>query len=220
MPRPRELHDEYFKRAKAEGYVARSAYKLMEIDDKKRLLPRGGRVLDLGCAPGSWLQVACERVGLGGRVVGIDLQEVTIPPAPQLVTLMGDIFLTPPDTFLAAGGGRFQCVISDMAPNTSGHGDDLLSARLCRRVLELLPSLLAHGGSMCMKIFEGAECPAVIQETRVMFATAGVTKPRASRDVSRETYIFGKGFSPRPGQKPSRVEAAPAPPMPGPGWSA
>jgi 23S rRNA (uridine2552-2'-O)-methyltransferase len=221
MPKPRELHDEYFKRAKAEGFVARSAYKLMEIDDKKRLLPWGGAVLDLGCAPGSWLQVACERVGEGGRVVGIDLQEVTIERRENLVTLVGDIFKTPTEAFLEhAGGGRrrFQTVLSDMAPNTSGHGDDLLSARLCRRVLELLPGLLAQGGSMCMKIFEGSECPDVIRETRAMFAAAGVTKPRASRDVSRETYIYGKGFSPPSGQAPRRSDVAPPAPTPGPGW--
>jgi 23S rRNA (uridine2552-2'-O)-methyltransferase len=221
MPRPRELHDEFFKRAKAEGYAARSAYKLLELNNKKRLMRTGDKVLDLGCAPGSWLQVASRIVGPSGLVFGIDLQDVTIDPLPNVRTAVRDIFSTPPEFFLEASRGTlFDCVLSDMAPNTSGHGDDYLSVRLCRRVLELLPSVLAPGGNLCMKVLEGAEFPELLRETKRVFVTAGATKPRASRDVSREIFIAGHSYAPRPETRQLRpVDAAPPAPAPPPGWN-
>lgn len=194
MPR-RKLHDRYFKQAKAEGYLARSAYKLTEIADRFGLAPEGGRVLDVGCAPGSWLQVASELVGPRGRVVGIDLKRVDHPMPPNVVALAGDIEQTPPETLTdLAGGGLFDLVLSDMAPNTSGHGDDLVSARLCRALLALLTGVLRPGGSLVMKIFEGQEYPAVLREARARFREAQGFKPKASRDVSREMYIVARGF--------------------------
>lgn len=195
------LHDEYFKRAKAEGYVARSAYKLLEIQDRHRLIRAGMRVLDLGCAPGSWLQV-CERlVGAAGRVVGIDLQETRAPLGGAVRTMVGDAFATQPAALfeLAGSAQRFDVLLSDMAPNTSGHGDDLLSARLCRRVLELSPLVLRPGGSLAMKVLEGAEYPALLRETAGMFRACKGLKPRASRDVSREMFIVAEGFRGEPG---------------------
>ncbi len=221
MPRPRELHDEFFKRAKAEGFAARSAYKLIEINNKKRLIRTGDKVLDLGCAPGSWLQVASRIVGPSGLVFGIDLQEVTIGPLANVRTAVRDIFQTPPEYFLEASQGTlFDCVLSDMAPNTTGHGDDYLSVRLCRRVLELLPFVLAPGGNVCMKVLEGTEFPELLRETKRVFGEASATKPRASRDVSREMFIVGHGYAPRPESKTARAPgAAPAPPAPPPGWN-
>ncbi|GJQ29193.1 MAG: 23S rRNA (uridine(2552)-2'-O)-methyltransferase [Phycisphaerae bacterium] len=194
MPRPRQLHDRYFKQAKAEGYAARSAYKLIEINESRRLIRRNDRVLDLGCAPGSWLQVAQEVVGEHGRVVGVDLQEVRIPLRPWVTTIAGDALTLPPETLLAPLGdpaSRFDVVLSDMAPSTSGHGDDFLSARLCERVLDLCPRVLRPGGTLLMKILEGEPTPDVIARTKRMFAKAGTTKPKASRDVSREIFIWG-----------------------------
>lgn len=221
MPRPRELHDEFFKRAKAEGYAARSAYKLLEINNKKRLMRTGDKVLDLGCAPGSWLQVASRIVGPSGLVVGIDLQETAIEPLPNVLTAVRDIFTTPPEVFLEVSQGTlFDCVLSDMAPNTSGHGDDYLSVRLCRRVLELLPSVLAVGGNLCMKVLEGAEFPELLKETKRTFVQAGATKPKASRDVSREIFITGHGYAPRPESRQTRPSSvAPTPPAPPAGWN-
>lgn len=221
MPRPRELHDEFFKRAKADGYAARSAYKLIEINQKRRLMGIGDKVLDLGCAPGSWLQVASRIVGPTGLVLGIDLQPVTIDPLPNVRTAIGDIFESPPEMFLeAAGGSKFQCVLSDMAPNTSGHGDDYLSIRLCRRVLDLLPALLAPGGSMCVKVLEGAEFPELLKECKKLFASSGATKPRASRDVSREIFLAAQGYIPNPDARTKRpAHTAPTKPEPPPGWN-
>ncbi|MBM4109439.1 MAG: RlmE family RNA methyltransferase [Phycisphaerae bacterium] len=201
MPQPRRLHDRYFRQAKAEGYLARSAYKLAEIDDRKKLLRPGDRVLDLGCAPGSWLQVAAERVGPAGVVVGLDLKESAAGLGARVLALQGDVFETDPADLARAAasvaGGEpraFDVILSDMAPNTSGHGDDLVSARLCRRVLEIVPELLRPGGHLVVKIFEGAEYPGVLGEAGAMFGEARGFKPKASREVSREMYIVAKGL--------------------------
>jgi 23S rRNA (uridine2552-2'-O)-methyltransferase len=197
MARARELHDRYFRQAKAEGYLARSAYKLKQIDDRKRLIRRGDRVLDLGCAPGSWLQVASELVGPRGVVVGLDLQEVEGRDrgfAPNVRALQGDIFKAPAEDLTTAAGGMFHVVLSDMAPNTTGAGDHFRSVELCRRILELLPMLLRPGGHLAMKVFEGEEYPALLRETARRFNEAKGYKPEATREVSREMYIIGKEY--------------------------
>jgi 23S rRNA (uridine2552-2'-O)-methyltransferase len=203
MPQPRKLHDKFFKQAKAEGYVARSAYKLQEINDKKRLLRRGDRVLDLGCAPGSWLQVVEQLIGDRGVAVGIDLQKVDTRFSARVHVLQADAFTIDPPELLSLSGGPFNVVLSDMAPNTTGHGDDFLSVRLCRRVLDLLPAVLAPGGHVVMKVLEGAEFPQLLKDTKRLFREAGATKPAASRDVSREIFIVGMGY--QPPQQPVRA---------------
>ncbi len=202
MPAPRKLHDEFFKKAKAEGYLARSAYKLLEINEKKRILRHGDRVLDLGCAPGSWLQVASKLVGAKGLVVGIDLKPVEQVIAPNVRTSVGDATKVDVATLLPEGG-LFDVVLSDMAPNTSGHGDDLLSARLCYTVLDIAAKFLKSdastgrpggGGNLVMKVLEGAEYPNLLKHTQEYFREARGLKPAASRDVSREIFIYGLGF--------------------------
>ncbi len=208
----RVLHDQYFRRAKEEGYLARSAYKLEQIQEKKRLLRPGDLVLDLGCAPGAWLQVASRIVGSRGRVLGLDLQDVRAEIAPNVRTLRGDVHTASAlDLRRAAAQGspagapaqdppRFDVVLSDMAPSTTGHGDHFLSVRLCRRVLDLLPDLLRPGGALAMKVFEGEEYPVLLRETARLFDRSGGFKPPASREVSREMYLIGAGFraGPRP----------------------
>ncbi|MBL0921005.1 MAG: RlmE family RNA methyltransferase [Phycisphaerales bacterium] len=202
MPPRRVLHDKFFKQAKADGYLARSAYKLAEINDRKRLLHKGSRALDLGCAPGAWLQVASEIVGPTGVVVGIDLKPVEHAIAPNVHTLVGDIYETPAESLLQHTGGHpFDAVLSDMAPNTTGHGDHFLSVRLCDRVLDLLESsaaagapLLKPGGSLAMKVFEGEAYPDLVKRTARLFTEAKGFKPKASRDVSREMYIVAFGW--------------------------
>lgn len=196
MPQPRKLHDRYFKQAKAEGYVARSAYKLLEINEKFRIVRVGDRVLDLGCAPGSWMQVAAKTVGGRGLVVGVDLQAVGPNVAPGARTVQGDIFKVEPATLLELSGSLFNVVLSDMAPATTGHGDDFLSVRLCRRVLEILPPLLSPGGSLAMKVLEGEEFPELLREVRALFARVKGFKPDSSRDVSREMFIVAGGYRP------------------------
>ncbi len=192
----RTLHDHFFKQAKAEGYLARSAYKLQQIQHSKRLIRTGDRVLDLGCAPGAWLQVASELVGPSGFVLGVDLQAVRHAFPPTVRTIVADAYSLNPDSLLGDPPALFAVILSDMAPNTTGHGDDLVSARLCDRVLELLPHLLAPGGALAMKIFEGAEYSRILRAAAHLFASAKGYKPTASRDVSREMYIIAQGFAP------------------------
>jgi 23S rRNA (uridine2552-2'-O)-methyltransferase len=196
----RVLHDEFFLKAKAEGYLARSAYKLKELQERFRLIKRSDRVLDLGCAPGAWLQVAGELVGPKGRVAGIDLTPTDFAFVPHVTPLVGDLYKTEASVLLtaaglhAARGERFDAVLSDMAPNTTGHGDHFLSVRLCHRMLELLPALLRPGGNACYKVFEGEEYPRLLRETAAMFASAKGFKPKSSRDVSVEMYVAAMGY--------------------------
>lgn len=204
MPQPRKLHDRYFKQAKAEGYVARSAYKLLEINTKFRVVRPGDRVLDLGCAPGSWMQVAAKTVGNKGLVVGVDLQPVGPNVAPGALTVQGDIFKVQPATLLELSGSLFDVVLSDMAPSTTGHGDDFLSVRLCRRVIEILPPLLSPGGSLAMKVLEGEEFPELLREVRALFTRVKGFKPDSSRDVSREMFIVADGYRPPVPARPLR----------------
>jgi len=202
----RTLHDRYFRQAKAEGYAARSAYKLAEIDDRKRLLRRGDWVLDLGCAPGSWLQVAGERVGPGGVVVGVDLQEVRRSFGPSVSALVADVNEVSGERLLGAAAEaageegaesarRFDVVLSDMAPKTAGdRSDHFLSVRLCDRVLELGEQTLAPEGRLAMKVFEGEAYPDLLERTRALFTEVKGFKPKASRDASREIYVIARGF--------------------------
>ncbi len=202
MPRQRQLHDEYFRKAKREGYLARSAYKLTEIDDKKKILKRNDRVLDVGCAPGSWLQVAARRVGPRGIVVGIDLTPVDLRAADfpsNIRTIAADATQIDPAELRALAGDPdtlFDALISDMAPKTTGAGDAFISARLCDMLLDLTPALLRPGGNLLMKVFEGEPFKDLCDRTATLFAKSGHTKPKASRDVSRETFIFGLNYRP------------------------
>lgn len=190
----RVLHDRYFKQAKQDGYLARSAYKLLEIQEKFGLLRAGDRVLDVGCAPGSWLQVVSEIVGPNGLAVGVDLKPVRHPMPSNVRTLVADATDLDLELVLPEGGGGFDCVLSDMAPNTSGHGDDLISARLCREVLGIAIRVLRPGGTLAMKILEGGETAEVLSETKALFRRSKGTKPKATRDVSREMFIVAAGF--------------------------
>ncbi|MFN7021160.1 MAG: SAM-dependent methyltransferase [Phycisphaerales bacterium] len=215
MARPRELHDKFFKLAKAEGYAARSAYKLKEIQERRRLIRKGDRVLDLGCAPGSWVQVAAELAGPRGLVVGIDLNPVTIVAPTNSRTIVGDIFKITAEELLTADGPRakrFDVILSDMMPLTEGHGDHFRSIALCRRVLELVPAMLRPGGNLAMKAFEGEEYPALLRETARMFEEVKGLKPEATRDVSKEMFVVAKGWkgTPIPVGTPAKPPAPPS----------
>lgn len=203
MGEPRKLHDRFFKQAKEEGYAARSAYKLKEINQRRQIIRKGDRVLDLGCAPGSWLQVAAECVGNRGLVVGVDLKPVEITLPPNARSHVGDVFKLTAADLLAGSPGKpaaFDAVISDMAPNTEGGGggtvDHFRSIALCRRVLELCPAVLKRGGHLVMKVFEGEEYPALLRESQKLFDEVKGLKPEASRDASREMFVVAKGFRP------------------------
>jgi 23S rRNA (uridine2552-2'-O)-methyltransferase len=221
----RQLHDHFFREARREGYVSRAAYKLIEIDDRRHLLRAGARVLDCGCAPGSWLQVAARRVGDHGVVVGIDRQPLKQPPAESHVHAMaGDIFAVDPATLRdLAGGQPFDVILSDMAPDTTGDRtiDHHASVRLCQRVLDLCPPLLRTGGSLVMKAFEGPDYRALLEQAGACFDRAKGVRPRASRSVSREMYIVAEGYRGGTGADETESQRPPdAPPPGGPvtGW--
>lgn len=194
MATRRTLHDEYFRKAKREGYAARSAYKLLEINEKKRLIRSGDRVLDLGCAPGSWMQVAAGLVGERGAVVGVDRNPVKVALGPNVRSIEADIYEVAPAD-LTSVGGVFDVVLSDMAPNTAGDlGDHFRSVALCARVLDLAGDALRPGGNLAMKVFEGEAYPDLLRRAARAFGVCKGFKPRASRDVSREMYVVGLGF--------------------------
>ena len=231
----RKLHDKYFKQAKREGYVARSAYKLLEIQKRRKLIRKGDRVLDLGCAPGSWMQVAEQLVGPDGLVVGIDLQHVSTPFDDNVRVVRGDFTkidiaeLLPPKVMQQKKvfdkpedeqpepelvQPLFDVVMSDMAPSTTGHGDHFFSERLCQVIVDELPNLLKKNGNCTMKVLEGETFPDLLNRVKKAFRVAGAIKPDACRDVSRETYIFGIGFNPakvsvRGNQGPKGLSAPP-----------
>ncbi|HRP62555.1 MAG TPA: RlmE family RNA methyltransferase [Phycisphaerales bacterium] len=215
----REVQDHYFRLAKKEGYLSRAAYKLIEIDDRKKLLRKGDRVLDCGAAPGSWLQVASKRVGPKGLVVGIDLKP--IPHRfndPTVRIIEGDFTTFPPDDLLGTGE-RFDVVLSDMAPSTTGQHviDHHLSVRLCQAVLDHCDTLLKPGGKLAMKVFEGEAYPELLARTKAMFEAAKGFKPKASRGESTEIYIVAENFKPKPSAAPS--DAPPLAPAKKPaGW--
>jgi len=193
----RKLHDQYFKQAKREGYLARSAYKLLEIQDATRLIRPGDRVLDLGCAPGSWLQVASEIVGEGGRVVGVDLLPVTHQMPPTVVHGVADVYDLNLEALLEAAGGAFDVVLSDMAPNTTGAAgsvDHFRSVRLCEQVLLVASDMLRQGGSLAMKVFDGETLPDLAKLTKRRFTRLRHIKPKATRDISKEVYLVAGGF--------------------------
>jgi 23S rRNA (uridine2552-2'-O)-methyltransferase len=197
----RDLHDHYFRLAKREGYRSRAAYKLIEIDDKRKVLRRGDRVLDCGSAPGSWLQVASQRVGPKGVVVGVDPKPIARGSLESIVRLLeGGLESIDDETLRVAGSGerreRFNVILSDMAPSTTGNWsiDHPTSLRLCSMLLDRCAALLEPGGNLVMKVFEGEGYPDLLARARSMFETVKGFRPAASRNESREMFIIAKGY--------------------------
>ena len=193
----RQLNDPYVKAAKAHGYRSRAAYKLTEIDDRHRLIRRGSRIIDLGCAPGGWVQVALERGA--GKVVGIDL--LPVDPIPGAELIQGD-FTDPasgPD-LVARLGGAPDLVLSDMAPNTSGHRktDHLRIVTLVELAAAFAADVLKPGGAFVAKAFQGGEMAEALRLLKADFAEVKHVKPKASRAESAEVYLVATGFRGRP----------------------
>ena len=184
--------DGYYRKAKAEGYRSRAAYKLKELDQKHRLLRKGMRVVDLGCAPGGWLQVASNKVGPKGRVVGIDRLEVAELKLVNTTVLTGDI--TAEDSrarLLEALAGPADLVLSDMAPDTSGVGfaDHVRSVELVAMGGQIALELLRPGGAYLAKVFEGPDLNDLVADLKRHFGKIKRVKPEASRKGSRELYL-------------------------------
>ncbi len=196
----RQLNDPYVRAAKAHGYRSRAAFKLLELDARFQLLRPGLRVLDLGAAPGGWTQVALARVGPSGRVVGVDL--LPINPLPGAVLILGD--LTESEVLsraIAELGGPPDLVLSDMAPNTTGHAatDHLRIVALAEAAAEAALAHLAPGGAFVCKVFQGGAEREVLAPLKRAFASVRHAKPAASRKESAETYLVAQGFRGRTG---------------------
>ncbi len=190
------VSDPYVQRAAAQGYRTRAAFKLMEIDDRDRLLRRGSVVVELGAAPGGWSQVIAERVLPGGRVVALDI--LPMEPVPGVIFVEGDFREAGTLARLeqALGGDRADLVVSDMAPNLSGVGasDQARAMHLCELALEFARAHLKPRGAFLVKGFQGVGYPGFVAEMRKAFETVVSRKPRASRGRSAEMYLMGKGL--------------------------
>lgn len=182
--------DHYFHRAKKEGFIARSVYKLEEVDRRVRLLRPGQRVLDLGCHPGSWLQYCARVVGKQGLVVGIDTRKISVELPPHVHLVQADVFeLSPAD--LHHFSNEFDVVLSDLAPATTGirSVDSDRSSLLFQRALALADDLLVPGGHFLGKIFQGSGFDEVVRELKSKFRKVKGIKPRATRKESKEIFL-------------------------------
>jgi 23S rRNA (uridine2552-2'-O)-methyltransferase len=198
MPRPFEVHDKYFHLAKERGYRARSAFKLLDVQHKFRLIKKGDRVVDLGAAPGSFLQVILELVGPKGQALGFDLQAMEPLDAANVRLVQQDIMET--DKVVAIceqlGLGEIDVLTSDLAPKTSGikDVDQGLSVELTDQAFFLATKLLKPGGHFVGKVFEGEDLPWLLRRVKRKFKKVSVFKPPSCRDRSFEKYIVGIGL--------------------------
>ncbi|MEO1473947.1 MAG: RlmE family RNA methyltransferase [Pseudomonadota bacterium] len=189
----RQLADPYVKKAKDAGYRARAAFKLLEIDERVGLLRRGQRIVDLGCAPGGWMQVCLEKGA--SELVGIDLLPVEPLTGAQIVE--GDIN-DPADvaSMLAGLTGKPDLVLSDMAANTTGHKqtDHLRTVALVEMALHFATQHLAPGGAFCSKVFQGGATRDVLDTLKAHYTSVKHIKPPASRAGSPEIFVVATGF--------------------------
>lgn len=192
----RHVNDFYVQQSVEQGYRSRSAYKLMEIDDRDRLLKPGTALVDLGCAPGGWCQVALERMKGQGRIVGIDLLDMVGLNGVDF--LQGDFTEDSTLTELVArlNGRKADLVLSDMSPNITGVivSDQARIYTLAELALEFAAQWLQPDGAFLVKVFQGAGFEDYMKQMRAVFKSAVVRKPKASRDSSREVYLLGRGL--------------------------
>ncbi len=191
------LGDYYYREAKKQGYRSRSALKLLEICQKFRIIKRGDIVLDLGAAPGGWLQVSCRLVGEEGLVIGVDISEIEPLPCKNIVLLRGDA-RSPElhESIMKTSGGMVDVITSDMAPKFTGihdvdHGRQILLAGIA---LELADKLLRPGGKVVIKVLMGSDFDVFRREVKSRFSDVRIFKPSASRDSSSEVYLICRGF--------------------------
>jgi len=192
----RHVNDPFVKQAQIDGYRSRSAYKLTEINEKDRLIKPNMRILDLGSAPGGWSQVAGRLVGRKGRVLATDI--LPMDPVPNVDFIQGDFTDDKVVEQLLAwlGGGKFDLIISDIAPNLSGidSADQAGSMYLLELALDTVRKTLAPGATFVAKMFQGSGSDEYMKELRKHFEKVLIRKPAASRKESREVYIVAKGF--------------------------
>lgn len=184
------------RKARAEGYRSRAAYKLLEINTRERLFIPGALVVDLGAAPGGWSQVAAQKVAPGGKVIAVDLLEIA--PISGISLLRGDCREPSVQAQLAAalGGKRADVVLSDLSPNISGiaSADQARGAELVQMAIDFCAAQLRPGGAFLVKVFQGEEFAGLRKQMKTLFREVRTLKPSASRDESRETYLLARGL--------------------------
>lgn len=189
--------DHFYRMAKREHYRSRAAFKLKQLDGRYNLLHRGHVVVDLGAAPGGWLQVARERVGDRGFVLGVDLQPIAKLPYENVATLVADITdAATPELIKAKLPRAADVLLSDASPKISGvwDVDHARSVELARAALTIADAALAPGGKLLVKVFRGEMFEELVAGVRRRFGSLKVTKPAASRRGSAEVYVVAKGF--------------------------
>ncbi|MGC4121488.1 MAG: RlmE family RNA methyltransferase [Myxococcales bacterium] len=199
MPKPYDPKDFYYRKAKKEGLRARSAYKIDEIAERFRLLRPGMAILDLGAAPGGWLQVMAEQVGEKGLVIGVDLVAIAPIAKRHVKTAVLDIRAPDFEARLAElHSGKFDLVTSDMAPKTMGikDVDETRSLELSELALATAKKTLKPGGSFVCKVFMGTGFEGYLKQVKATFARTKVMRPEATRDRSYEHYVVGMELRP------------------------
>jgi 23S rRNA (uridine2552-2'-O)-methyltransferase len=201
--------DHYYNKSKQEGYRSRAAYKLKQLDETADLLSPGDTVVDLGAAPGGWLQVAAEAVGPSGRVIGVDRQRIKPLEDHDVETIRGD--MTDEETrdeIVEVAGGAVDVVVSDMAPNMTGEYsvDHARSVHLARQALETALAVLEPGGHFVVKVFDGQDLGAFREDVEAEFEYVRTMRPDASRESSSEVYVVGKGRMTAPVSEGEKLE--------------
>ena len=194
--RRRQESDPYVRRAQAEGWRSRAVFKLMEIQERDKLIRPGHRVLDLGSSPGAWCQYAAKLVGPKGRVYAVDLLEMQ--PLSGVEFIRGDFRDAPTlnEVMERIGDARLDLVMSDMAPNISGNRsvDQPRAIYLAELALDIVKQSLKLGGSFVVKLFHGEGFDEFVRGVRPVFGSVRVRKPAASRKASRETYLIARDY--------------------------
>jgi len=209
--RPDEAKREYYRRrAREEGYRSRAAYKLKQMNQRFHFLRFGSVVVDIGAAPGGWLEVVSQTVGSRGKVIGVDLDPIEALPNSNVVVFQDDV--TSPGFAERIeneiGKGKADCVLADLSPKLSGvwDMDHYKQIDLCHSVMDMLPEILDLNGSIVMKAFQGNELSDLIQRLKLSFAKFEISKPEASRKQSSEVYLFARGFKGRVAKRETEDE--------------
>jgi len=191
--------DSYYKKAKQEGYRSRAAYKLLDLQQRYRLLKPGDAVVDLGAAPGGWLQVAAKIIGQNGKIIGVDLQTIEPFRERNIILLQGDMASAEIQAQIKARlNGPLDCVLSDLAPKLSGirDADTARCLELNQAALDVAIQLLRPSGSLLIKSFISDDLHGFTAELKKSFSAVQRTKPDATRQGSSEFYFYAKGFLP------------------------
>jgi 23S rRNA (uridine2552-2'-O)-methyltransferase len=194
-----KVKDHYFHKAKKDNFLARSVYKLEEIDERFKIITKGDQIIDLGYHPGSWIQYTSSKIGKDGLVIGSDIKEINnkLLNLPNVRLFQKDVFTI--ENMMELGvSDQFDVVLSDMAPNTTGiqSVDQIRSLNLVEMVFSLLPRFLKPGGNLVIKVFESNDAQVFLRTQKNHFGEFHNLRPKSVRSVSKEYFVIGKNFRP------------------------